>query len=230
MERILLVDNEPKSILLIRQIFSDAGYETISVNNGEKAIRLAAMEQPDLMITDIDLAGAMDGVEAARQVHEFSDMPIIFLSARAHPEDMLRCFRIGADDYITKPFHSKLLLARIKAILKRYQKSIEAPTEPEIICNHLRIDLYRRQLFVDGAEVCLSKTEYKLLLELARNRNKVLFHEQLLTAVWGMEFRDEVDYLRSYIHILRRKIESNPADPKIIISKPGVGYMLVSAV
>jgi two-component system KDP operon response regulator KdpE len=151
------------------------------------------------------------------------------LTAKVREPDMLHGFDVGADDYITKPFSSKELLARIRAVLKRTRGG-EAPTAAsDIVCGDVRIDLARRRVTIAEREINLTPTEYNLLYELAVHQNQVLLHEHLLTKVWGAEYRDDLDYLRSYIHYLRKKLETDPANPKIILSSPGVGYMLVSS-
>lgn len=214
-------------VRLVSEVLKSAGYSVLAAHKGEQAVQMAAKEQPDLVILDVDLAGDVNGLEATRRMREFSDAPIIILSARGESEDVLRGFTAGADDYVSKPFDPKILVARVRAILKRCQSKASAPAQ--IICDRLIIDLAARRVTVDGSEVYLTETEYNLLVELARNRNRVLMHDQLLDAVWGSKFRNEVDYLRSYVHILRRKLESDPAQPRLIISRPGVGYMLVTA-
>ena len=183
-----------------------------------------ALEQPDLILLDIVLSDEVDGYEVASQVREFSDVPIIMLTARVEEADLLRGFDAGADDYITKPFNSKELLARVRAVLKR--SSREEPTVAEIVCGDLQIDLARRRILRKGASIHLTRTEFNLLNELAIHRNQVLLHDQLLTAVWGSEYRDDLDYLRAYIRYLRRKLEVDPSNPRYIVTYQGVGYML----
>jgi len=225
---IVIVEDEPKIIHLVREVLSASGFEVSAAHNGKTGLELVAMEQPDLVILDILLPGGMDGYEVAQRLHEFSDVPIVMLTGKARENDMLHGFDVGADDYITKPFSSKELLARIKAVLKRSQKgSDKAPDEHEIICGDVRIDLARRRVTVAEREIHLTSTEYNLLHELAVHRNQVLLHEQLLNTVWGSEYTNDVDYLRAYIHSLRQKIETDPANPKIILRCPGVGYSLV---
>jgi two-component system KDP operon response regulator KdpE len=224
--RILVVDDEPKLVRLVREILLATGYEVLVANNGIQAIEMVALEQPDLVILDIILLGVLDGYQIARRIREFSDTPIIMLTIKSKETDLLRGFEAGADDYITKPFNSKELLARLRAVLKRSQ-GVRASAETEIVCGNLRIDLLRRVVTISEREIHLTPTEYNVLLELAKHRNKVLLHEQLLTAVWGAEYRNDVDYLRSYIHCLRKKLEPEPANPKMILSNPGVGYMLI---
>ena len=226
-DRILIVDKEPKNITLVRQVLSAAGYIVLAARKGEQAIQMVAREQPALLLLETALPGALDGFTVARRVREFSDLPVVVLACSAESEDILRAFDAGVDDYITKPFDPRILLARLRAVLRRSRGNVSVPAE--ITCDNLVIDLAARRVTIDGAEIYLTETEYNLLLELARHRNQVLLHEQLLVAVWGAKFRTEIDYLRSYIHILRRKLEPNPAQPQLILSRPGVGYMLVTA-
>jgi len=225
--RILLVDDEPRLIYLVREVLGAKGYEVLTAVSGEHAIEMVALEQPDLILLDIVLTGTIDGYNVAQRIREFSDVPIIMLTARVRESDKLHGFDVGADDYITKPFSSKELLARIQAVLKRSQSDMAKPARAEIICGDLKIDLARRHVTTAGREVHLTHTEYSLLHELATHCNQVLLHEQLLTAVWGSEYRNDIDYLRAYIRYLRQKIEIDPANPKVIIRYPGVGYMLV---
>ena len=225
--RILVVDDEPKLVRLVREILTAAGYEVMATCSGDQAIEMVAQERPDLVLLDILLFyGSMDGYQVARRLREFSDVPIIMLTAKARESDLLQGFEAGADDYITKPFSAKELLARIKAVLKRSLSADQAPSESLITCGDLQINLASRRVKVADHEVHLTATEYSLLHELAVHIDQVLLHEQLLTAVWGQEYRDDLDYLRSYIRYLRQKIEANPAEPKLILTVPGIGYML----
>jgi len=225
--RILVVDDEPKLVRLVREVLTAVGFSVLSIGSGEAAIEMVSLEQPDLILLDIVLAGKTDGYEVARRVREFSDVPIIMLTAKARESDLLRGFDVGADDYLVKPFSAKELLARVRAVLKRARHGPIAPIESEVVCGDLRIDLARRRVTVQGREIQLTRTEYNLLHELAAHRNQVLLHEQLLTAVWGAEYRDDLDYLRAYIRYLRKKLEADPANPRLIVTSPGVGYMLV---
>ena len=225
--RILIVDDEPKLVHLVREVLTASGFSVLSTSSGEGAIEIIALEQPDLVLLDIILLKALDGYAVARRVREFSDVPIIMLTAKAHEEDLLRGFDSGADDYLTKPFSAKELVARVRAVLKRSKQEPAARSEMEIVCGDLRIDLARRRVTVRGQDVKLTATEYNLLHHLALHRNQVLLHEQLLTAIWGAEYRDDLEYLRAYIRYLRQKLEADPANPKLIVTSQGVGYMLV---
>jgi two-component system KDP operon response regulator KdpE len=150
------------------------------------------------------------------------------LTAKVREADILRGFEVGADDYITKPFSAKELLARIRAVLKRVKSEAVASGESELIFGNLKIDLARRRVTLAGRQIRLTPTEYSLLHELATHCDQVMLHEQLLTAIWGPEYRNDIDYLRAYIHYLRQKLEPDPSKPRIILSTPGVGYMLAS--
>ncbi|MGB3716707.1 MAG: response regulator transcription factor [Candidatus Promineifilaceae bacterium] len=223
-QRILLVDDEPKLVRLVWEVLTAAGFDVIATGSGREAVQKVALEQPDLVLLDIVLADEIDGYEVARQVRKFSDVPIIMLTARVAEPDLLHGFDAGADDYITKPFSSKELLARVHAVLKRATQ--EGATVAEIVCGDLKIDLARRRVLREGENIHLTRTEYDLLHELATHRNQVLLHDQLLTAVWGPEYRNDLDYLRVYIRYLRRKLEIDPSNPGYIVTCQGVGYML----
>lgn len=223
---VLIVDDEPKLVRLVKEILLATGYEALIAGTGQQAIEMVALEQPDLVLLDVMLPDGMDGYEAARRLRDFSDIPIIMLTAKIRETDMLRGFECGVDDYIKKPFSSKELLARMRAVLNRSMMKETTNAETEVVCGSLRIDLMRRKAVINEQEVHLTPTEYNLLYELAVHPNQVLFHEQLLSAVWGSEYRNDVDYLRSYVHILRKKLETDPSNPEIILSSPGVGYML----
>jgi len=224
--RILVVDDEPKLVRLVNEVLTAANFFVLSASSGEQAIEMIAMEQPDLVLLDIVLSGEIDGFDVARRVREFTGVPIIMLTAKVREPDVLRGFDAGADDYLTKPFSSKELLARVRAVLKRARSEVIDQVQAEIQCGPVRIDLARRRATLKGREVHLTRTEYNLLHTLATHRNQVCLHEQLLTAVWGPEYRDDLDYLRAYIRYLRRKLEPDPDNPKLVVTHPGVGYML----
>lgn len=227
-KRILVVDDEPRLVHLVREVLTATGYEVQAVSSGLHAIEAVAIGQPDLVLLDLMLPGDVDGYEVAQRIREFSEVPIIMLTAKVRETDLLHGFETGADDYITKPFSSKELLARVGAVIKRSEKAISLPGKSRILCGDLNIDLARRRITLADQEVYLTATEYKLLHELAMHMNQVMLHEQLLTAVWGPEYRNDVDYLRSYVHSLRKKLERDPASPERILNVTGVGYMLAA--
>jgi DNA-binding response OmpR family regulator len=225
--RILIVDDDPRLIRLVREVLTAAGYAVVSRSAGDQAVQATAVEQPDLILLDIVMKD-FDGYQVCRRVREFSDVPIIMLTARIAETDLLAAFDAGADDYITKPFSSKELLARVRAVLKRARTQPAVPGESRLVFGDVVIDLARHHVSVDDKPIALTATEYSLLLELANHRDQVLLHEQLLSEVWGPQYREDVDYLRSYIHHLRKKLECDPANPTLIVTVQGVGYMLAT--
>jgi two-component system KDP operon response regulator KdpE len=224
-ETILVVEDEPRVMRLIGEVLKAVGYRVIAVNSGQGAIEKVALEQPDLVLLDILFPRGPDGYEVCRRIREFSDVAVIMLTAKAQESDMLRGFDVGTDDYLTKPFSAKELVARVRAVLRRARQVGDASL-PTLTCGGLEIDMARRAVKVRGEPVQLTRTEYALLSHLAANANRVLVHEDLLTAVWGAEYRNDVDYLRAYVHYLRRKLETDPSNPRYILTSQGVGYML----
>jgi two-component system KDP operon response regulator KdpE len=225
-ERILVVDDEPRLLRLVREVLQAVGYRVVTAGDGKGALEMVALERPDLVLLDVLLPHDMDGYETCRRLREFSAVPVIMLTAKAREEDKLKGFGVGADDYLTKPFSSRELLARVQAVLRRSKAPEELKGSGKFVCGQLSINFAQHRVFVRGQEVSLTATEYGLLRQLALNVNCLMLHEQLLIAVWGPEYRDDVDYLRAYIRYLRRKIELDPANPQYILTTPGVGYML----
>ena len=223
--RILVVEDQPRVVRLVTEVLKAVGYQVLAAGDGKRALEMVSLEQPDLVLLDILLPGAMDGYEICRRLREFSTVPVIMLTAKASDADILTGFDAGADDYLTKPFNAKELLARVKAVLRRSQRPEEISTAT-FACGELTVDYARHAVTRGDETVSLTRTEYALLRELALNANRVLSHPDLLIAVWGPEYRDEVDYLRAYVHYLRRKIEVEPSNPRFILTLPGVGYML----
>jgi len=225
-EKILVVDDEPKVIRLVTEVLKAVGYQVVAAASSKSAIEAVALEQPDLVLLDVMLPHGSEGFEVCRRVREFSDVPVIMLTSRVQEVDMLRGFDAGADDYLTKPFSSKELVVRVRAVLRRSQRPEETVTST-FVCGELEINFSRRTVKMRGERVSLTRTEYELLRQLALNVNRVLLHRDLLTAVWGPEYRDDIDYLRAYIRYLRRKLETDPSHPRYILTSTGVGYMLV---
>jgi len=224
-EKILIVEDAPRVVQLVRAVLGAVGYRVLAAETGGQGIEMVAMEQPDLLLLDILLPGDVDGYQVCRRVREFSDVAVIMLTAKAQEEDMLRGFDVGADDYLTKPFSAKELVARVQAVLRRTQRT-EERTTATFTCGELEIHFARHTVQVNDEEVSLTRTEYALLRQLALHPNRVMTHQDLLTKVWGPEYRDDVDYLRAYVRYLRRKLEADPSTPQYILTSPGVGYML----
>jgi len=222
--KILVVDDEPHMVRLVQANLKAAGYEVVSATDGRSALMMAERELPDLIVLDIMLPG-VDGYEVCRRIREYSAVPILMLTARGSEIDLLHGFDVGADDYLAKPFSVNELLVRVRAILKRSRFAQAIVQHPPLITGSLMIDFSKRRVMVHGEEVKLSPTEYKLLVELALNADRVMLHEDLLHKIWGPEYRTETEYLRVYVHYLRQKIEDDPGNPKRIITYPGVGYM-----
>ncbi len=226
-QTILVVDDEPRLVRLVREILTAVGFDVLSAKNGKDAAEILAVEEPDLVLLDIMLPGDMDGYDVCKRVREFSAVPIIMLTAKTKEVDMLHGFDVGADDYLTKPFRAKELIARVRAVLRRSKlPGKQALLTADLTCGDLVISFARRTVNVQGREVPLTPTEFSLLQQLALNANRVMLHQDLLTEVWGSQYLDDVDYLRVYVRHLRRKIEENPSEPQLILTSPGVGYML----
>ena len=224
-EKILVVEDEPRVIKLVSEVLKAVGYQVITATSGQLAIEMVALEQPDLVLLDILLPYDLDGYEVCRRIREFSQVPIIMLTAKAQEIDVLQGFNMGADDYLTKPFSAKELLARVRAVLRRVQRPEELVTAT-LTCGELEINFARHSVKMRGERVSLTRTEYDLLRQLALNVNRVMLHPDLLKAVWGTEYQDDIDYLRAYIRYLRRKLEADPSNPQYILTEQGVGYML----
>jgi len=224
--KILVVDDEPRVLRLVGEILKTVGFQVITLGSGRAVADTVAVEQPDLVLLDVVLGDGPSGFEVCRRIREFSDVGVIMLTAKATESDILAGFEAGADDYLTKPFSAKELIARVQAVLRRTQRPEETVTAT-FLCGPLEINFARRSVTLHGQPVTLTRTEYELLYQLARNAGCVLSHADLLTRVWGPECRDDLDYLRAYIRYLRKKLEADPANPQLIVTSPGVGYMLV---
>ncbi|MBV9354097.1 MAG: response regulator transcription factor [Chloroflexi bacterium] len=223
--RVLVADDDPLVQRLVRTHLDRAGFRALLAADGEEAVDVTATEQPDLVVLDLMLP-KLDGFEVCRRIREFSLVPVIMLTARGEQVDKLRGFEAGADDYLTKPFAPPELLARVRAVLRRTEQSAAPQAKAVIGCGDVSIDLARRRVTVREDVVKLTPTEFQLLQQLALNAGKVLSHAELLTKVWGAEYRDDREYLWAYVRHLRRKLEADPDRPKLILSEPGYGYLL----
>ena len=227
--KILIVDDDPDVVEVVNLCFNlrwpEA--EVHSADNGEAALAIIEREKPDFVLLDIVLPG-MDGFHTCQEIRQFSDVPIVMLSAKDAEVDKVRGLEMGADDYITKPFSHLELLARVRAVVRRYQSQLPAVGE-SFESGGLRIDYASRTVSVNGKTVRLTPTEYSLLYHLSRNAGRVLPHQTLLAKVWGREYTDEIDYLKVYIRRLRQKLEGDPQAIGEIVSERGVGYKFVAA-
>ena len=221
--RILIVDDDLPIIKFLRANLQAEGYETLAAMDGAEALETVERELPDLIILDI-MMPKVDGVEVCRRLREWSQIPIIMLSARGDATDKVECLNLGADDYVSKPFSVEVLLARVKAVLRRAQAIGAIPTQPSFTAGDIQINFAKRQVTVAGKEVKLTPTEYALLQELVLNAGKVLTHAHLLNKVWGLEYREEKEYLHVFIPRLRAKLEPDPRNPRYITAMSGVGY------
>ncbi len=222
--QVLVVDDEPRYLKLLRYNLEAAGYEVITAASGEEALSLVAGKSPDLIILDIRLPG-IDGYEVCTRIREFSSTPIIMLTAKGEEQEKVHGLRLGADDYVTKPFGAEELMARVEAALRRGRiPEVKAP--PILTVGEMSIDFVQRKVTIEGEEVNLSPTEYRLLQCLAVNAGRVIVQQELQEEVWGPEYREHYEGLRVYIRRLRKKIEKDPEQPAYILTKPGVGYML----
>lgn len=219
---ILIVDDEPQMMRALRTILSVNHFRVESAANGEQGIALAASLQPDVIILDLTLPD-MTGFEVCEQVRLWSSVPIIVLSVREDQRDKVTALDKGADDYLTKPFNIEELLARIRVALRHSAHSL-GNKETVIHAGPLQIDLARHVTTVNGTEVKLTTTEFKLLSYLAAHADRVLTYQAILNHVWGFEEMEHIEYLRVYVGQLRKKIEVNPDDPQILVTDPGVGY------
>ena len=222
---ILIVEDEPEIRRFLRFSLGAEGYRVVESSTGRRGTIDAGTHKPDVAIVDLGLPD-VDGVEVVRHIREWSPMPIIILSARSQERTKIEAFGAGADDYVTKPFGISELLARIRVAL-RHARARRMPDEPVLEIGPIRIDQARHEVHVDGRDVHLTPTEYRLLVLLARHVGKVLTHRQLLNEVWGPRSTHQTHYLRVHMAALRRKVEADPARPRWLTTEPGVGYRML---
>ncbi len=221
--KILIIDDEAQIRRTLRATLVPHGYEVEDVSGGEEALEMLRARKPDLVLLDLNMPG-MSGLETCRAIREQSDVAIIVLTVRDGEKDKVMVLDAGADDYITKPFGTAELMARIRAALRRLPVPLEGPALLKL--EGLTIDFGARQVVVRGQPVRLTPKEFDLLRFLASNANQVISHRKLLQAVWGPEYGDEVEYLRVFVNQLRKKIEKHPSQPKFLLTEPWVGYRL----
>lgn len=219
--RILVVDDEPQIRRVVRTTLAAHGYEVADARSGEQALEEIRAEKYDLVLLDVNMPG-MGGVEACRAIRRDSEAAIIMLTVRNTEEDKVEALDAGADDYVTKPFSTPELLARIRAALRRAPSAESLP--PRIILGKAEIDFESRQVRRPGRELRLTPKEFDLLRYLATRPNKAVTHRELLQAVWGPDYGEELEYLRVFINQLRKKIEPDPSNPRYLRTEPWVGY------
>lgn len=223
--KILVVDDEKLLVKGIRFNLENEGYGVITGSDGMEAVELAGSENPDLIVLDL-MMPRLDGLEACGKIREFSDVPIIMLTAKADDMDKLLGFEHGADDYLTKPFNILELKARIKALLRRSKSGRRQEEKPDsrLVCEHITLDRDARDAFNDGKLVDLTAKEFDLMELLMRNPNRVYSREALLNAIWGYDTSSDIRTVDVHIRRLREKLERSPAAPEHIMTKWGVGY------
>jgi two-component system KDP operon response regulator KdpE len=221
--RILIVDDEPQIRRFLRISLAAHGYDVIEAARGEEAVSKTAVDKIDLVILDLGLPD-IDGHAVIAQIREWSQIPIIVLSVRSGDVEKVRALDGGAEDYLTKPFSIAELMARVRAALRKRGEIKTA--EPVFVHGGLMVDLGRRRVTMDGADVRLSRKEYGILRMLATNPGRVLTHQQILREVWGPGHLEDTHYLRIHVGHLRQKLGDDPAQPRYILTEPGVGYRL----
>jgi len=223
--RILIVDDEPRYLRLLEANLQTEGYEVVAAQDGEEALEKFSLQPADLILLDVLMPG-LDGFATCQRIRQFSNVPIIILTAKGEEQDRIRGLDLGADDYLVKPFSVTELLARVRAVLRRAQVAQESGRERFFTHGNLRIDFARAEIWRGDQPVHLSATEYRLLLQFTHNVGKVLSAEELLTSVWGPEYRTDKEILWVSIARLRQKLEDDPHSPKHIITRSGLGYLM----
>lgn len=223
---ILVIDDEPQILRALKTILGSKQFKVLTASRGEEGLTLAATQKPDLIILDLSLPD-ISGMDVCSRIREWSQVPIIILSVRDRESDKVRALDLGADDYLTKPFGIEELLARIRVALRH--STVSSSTQQSVIsAGAVEIDLVKHIVTRDGVEIKLTVTEFKVLAYLASHADRVLTHQAILNHVWDYADSDRVEYLRVYIGQIRKKIESNPEEPEIIITESGVGYRFLS--
>ena len=229
--KILVIDDDPSFLRLVEQILTQQGYEVLTASSGEEGLRILFAHKPDLVLLDVVMV-KMDGWQTCQRIRDISDIPIIMITGKHKAEeDIVRGLDYGADDYLIKPVGNRELIARVRAVLRRTElpPSAEARTKVTYVDDFLTIDVADRKVIVNGKQVKFTPREFSLLALLVQNAGHILTHKQVLEKVWGWEYTDDLDYVRIYISHLRQKIEPVPAQPRYIITEPGVGYKFEKA-
>jgi len=220
---VLVVDDEPAILRFLKPALTAGGYDVATAGSVTEAVKAIAARPPDIVVLDLGLPDS-DGKNVIRKVREWSDVPIIVLSAREREAEKIEAFDLGADDYVNKPFGVGELMARMRAALRH--RSQRLGETPALLLGDLELDHAQHRVVRAGQEIKLTRKEFDLLSFLARNAGKVITHKQILNAVWGPAHTEDTQYLRVYIRHLRQKIETNPNDPKLIHTEVGIGYRI----
>lgn len=222
-DKILIIDDDPVLVELIQYNLEKEGYDVCTARNGQEGIRSFFTNRPNLIILDL-MMPKMNGYEVCKRIREMTDVPIVILTAKGREEDIIKGLDLGADDYLTKPFRVGVLLARVRAVLRRARTEVAAFKGPTYHDNYLSVDLEARRVMIKDKAIKLTPTEYKLLALLVKNKGRVLEFRTMLEQVWGFEYIDELDYLRVYIWHLRRKLEPHPKKPIYLVNELNTGY------
>ncbi len=225
MTKILVADDEMLYQHLLRVNLEKEGYEVIAASNGEEALDLVTSRHPDLVVLDI-MMPRLDGISTCERIRQFSNVPIIMLTARSEEQDRVRGLNVGADDYIVKPFSATELVARVRAVLRRAKNSEGGTSNRYFEHGNLKIDFARAEVWRDGKPIYLSATEYRLLIQFAHHIGQVMTAEELLVAIWGPSYREDKEILWVSIARLRQKLEDNPHQPQHIVTRAGLGYLM----
>ncbi len=230
-KKILIVDDEPAFVKLVDQVLTQKGYEVLKAGTGQEALRLLFTQKPDLILLDVVMPG-IDGWQTCSHIRDVSDVPVIMLTGKRNTEDdVVSGLDYGADEYLHKPVGNKELVARVRAALRRAELPYHSEKKVKTIYSDafLTVDVAERKVMVNGERIKLTPREFRLLVLLIESAGNVLIHRQILEKVWGWEYIDDVDYVRIYVSHLRQKIEPEPAQPRYILTEPGVGYYFQKA-
>lgn len=223
--RILIVDDEERIVNFLRAKLNASGYDVFTASNGLEGLEQAQAQEPDLVVLDL-LMPKMDGLEMLKELRSFSTIPVIILTAKGADADRIRGFQLGADDYLPKPFNPDELVARIEAIKRRLDPGERRKTPDVFNLGYVTIDFEKRKVLVNGDETYLTRSEWQLLSQLVNNAGRLMLYEELLTRVWGPEYRDDIQLLRTCLSRLRSKLESDPNAPKLVRTIPKTGYII----
>ncbi len=223
--RILVVDDEERIVHFLTTKLKASGYDVLTAGDGVQGLEQLQAQEPDLVVLDL-LMPKMDGLEMLQQLRSFSSVPVIILTARGADADRIKGLKLGADDYLPKPFNPDELVARIEAIRRRLQPAKKDKDAELFRMGDVTIDFSKRQVMVGGESKYLTRTEWLLLSQLANNAGRLMLYEELLTRIWGPEYRDDIQILRTWLSRLRRKLQSDPKSPQLIRTVPKAGYII----